>query len=108
MEDAALDALDALDDACRARLPREATLASPSSQGWCAGLFALVRGEVDCFLADRFQVWDHAPWILLVEEAGGRFTNRTGGHSGEHGGGLYSNGGLHRELLSAIGYPADD
>ena len=102
MEDALLDALD---DASRARLPPEATLAPPSSQGWCAGLIALVRGEVDCFLADRFQVWDHAPWILLVEEAGGRFTNRTGGHGAEQGGGLYSNDGLHSELLSAIGYP---
>lgn len=98
--------LDAVDDACRARLPPEATFALPRSQGWCSGLIALVRGEVDGFLADRFQVWDHAPWILLVEEAGGRFTNRPGGHGAGQGGGLYSNGRLHKELLSAIGYPA--
>jgi histidinol-phosphatase len=49
--------------------------------------------------------WDHAPWILLVEEAGGRFTDRTGGHGGDVGGGLYSNSGLHTELLAALGYP---
>lgn len=71
--------LDALDDASRARLPREAAVALPSSQGWCAGLIALVRGQVDCFFAECCQVWDHAPWILLVEEAGGRFTNPRAG-----------------------------
>ena len=96
--------LDALDDAARARLPQQATLAAASSIGWCGGLIGLVRGEVDGFLADRFQVWDHAPWILLVEEAGGRFTNRSGGSSAQQGGGLYSNAALHDELLATINW----
>jgi fructose-1,6-bisphosphatase/inositol monophosphatase family enzyme len=64
-----------------------------------------VRGEIDGFLAECCHVWDHAPWILLVQEAGGRFTDRTGGSSGGAGGGLYSNRALHAELLVAIGYP---
>jgi histidinol-phosphatase len=66
----------------------------------------LVRGEIDAFLAERYYAWDHAPWILLVEEAGGRFTDRTGGHASDQGGGLYSNAVLHSQLLASLHYPA--
>jgi histidinol-phosphatase len=93
--------LSALDDASRARLPPSATRppASPLP------LVELVRGEIEAFLVERYYIWDHAPWILLVEEAGGRFTDRTGGHQGNQGGGLYSNAALHSQLLSALHYP---
>ncbi|MBI4942648.1 MAG: hypothetical protein HY830_18060, partial [Actinobacteria bacterium] len=56
--------------------------------------------------AAGYHVWDHAPWILLVEEAGGRFSDRTGGRAGDRGGGLYSNAALHDPLLAHLGYPA--
>ncbi|UYM07522.1 inositol monophosphatase family protein [Solicola gregarius] len=52
-------------------------------------LVELVRGEVDGVLAEGFAAWDHAPWILLVQEAGGRFTDAVGGAAYERGGGLY-------------------
>lgn len=93
--------LATLDDASRARLPRSAALLSTSP----LPLVELVRGEVDGFLAECCHVWDHAPWVLIVEEAGGRFTDRTGGHAGDQGGGLYSNAHLHGELLAALKYP---
>jgi histidinol-phosphatase len=44
--------------------------------------------------------------VLLVEEAGGRFTDRTGGRASDRGGGLYSNARLHSELLASLHYPA--
>jgi histidinol-phosphatase len=93
---------DALDDASRARLPPSVarTPASPLP------LVELVRGEIDAFLVESFYIWDHAPWILLVEEAGGRFTDRRGGHAGDQGGGLYSNANLHSQLLTTLRYPA--
>lgn len=94
--------LDAVDAESRGRLPRDATLAPPSP----LGLIELVRGEIDGFLAECCHVWDHAPWILLVEEAGGRFTDRTGGRRGDRGGGVYSNADLHAELVRTLGYPA--
>lgn len=94
--------LDAAGAEQRARLPREATLAPPSP----LALVGLVRGEVDGFLAEGFHLWDHAPWILLVEEAGGRFTDRAGGGRGDRGGGLYSNADLHDRLLDHLGYSA--
>jgi histidinol-phosphatase len=68
-------------------------------------LIELVRGEVDAFLVERYHLWDHAPWILIVEEAGGRFTDPTGGRAGDRGGGLYSNATLHPHLLAALNYP---
>jgi histidinol-phosphatase len=68
-------------------------------------LVELVRGEIDAFLAEGFHIWDHAPWVLLAEEAGGRFTDRTGGRASDRGGGLYSNAGLHGQLLALLQYP---
>lgn len=94
--------LDALDDESRARLPPSASRAPASP----LPLVELVRGEIDAFLAERYHKWDHAPWVLLVEEAGGRFTDRTGGSASDQGGGLYSNAVLHRQLLALLHYPA--
>jgi histidinol-phosphatase len=94
--------LDALDDESRARLP----LGAARAPGSPLPLVELVRGEVDAFLAECCHIWDHAPWILLVEEAGGRFTDRTGGRAGDQGGGLYSNARLHDQLLASLHYPA--
>ncbi len=93
--------LDAVDDESRARLPQSATRAPGSP----LPLVELVRGQIDAFLAERFHTWDHAPWILLVEEAGGRFTDRTGGRASDQGGGLYSNAVLHSQLLASLHYP---
>lgn len=93
--------MDARDDVSRARLP-PSTARAPASP---LALVELVRGEIDAFLAECCHIWDHAPWILLVEEAGGRFTDRNGGHAGDEGGGLYSNANLHGQLLAALRYP---
>jgi histidinol-phosphatase len=94
--------VDALDGSSTARLP-PGVARPPASP---LPLVELVRGEVDAFLVERYHLWDHAPWILLVEEAGGRFTDRNGGRAGDQGGGLYSNANLHGQLLAALRYPA--
>ncbi|MGW3604216.1 inositol monophosphatase family protein [Micromonospora sp. NPDC005161] len=93
--------LDALDDASRARLPPGVAHAPASP----LPLVELVRGEIDAFLVERYHIWDHAPWISLVEEAGGRFTDRTGGQAGDQGSGLCSNANVHSQLLTALRYP---
>jgi histidinol-phosphatase len=93
--------LIALDNDSRARLS-SSTARLPSTP---LPLIELVRGEVDAFLVERYHQWDHAPWILIVEEAGGRFTDPTGGHAADQGGGLYSNANLHPQLLKALNYP---
>lgn len=67
-------------------------------------LVELVRGEIDAVLVECCQLWDHAPWVLLVEESGGLFTDPDGLGIGEHGG-LYSNAALHGPLLAHFGFP---
>lgn len=93
--------IEALDAASRARLAPG--VAHPPATP--LPLIEFVRGELDAFLVERYHIWDHAPWILLVEEAGGRFTNPTGTHTGDQGGGLYSNANLHPQLLTTLHYP---
>ncbi len=65
----------------------------------------LAAGRFDAFYAYEVNSWDVAGGLLLVEEAGGRFTNRTGGPYALHGPEplLVSNGKVHAELLSEFG-----
>lgn len=84
----------------RARLPLGCGVAPPSP----LPLVELVRGQIDGFVAEGFHLWDHEPWILLVQESGGRFTDRNGSNSGARGGGVYSNDSLHSGLVRSLGY----
>jgi histidinol-phosphatase len=88
-------------ESARSRLPSVCGSVAPSP----LPLVELVRGEIDAFVAEGFKLWDHAPWILLVEEAGGKFTDRDGTSEGDRGGGVYSNDALHRDLVASLGYP---
>lgn len=60
----------------------------------------LVEGRLDAVLGPGGAVWDHAPQVLLTLEAGGRYSDRAGGHRLDAGGGLYSNGRLHPALTA--------
>jgi histidinol-phosphatase len=85
-------------EAVAARLPKEAEI-----RNWRRlSLPEVIRGEIEAIYVDCCQVWDHAPWVLLVQEAGGRFTDHEGGHSPAKRGGLYSNEALHAALVEAI------
>ena len=61
-------------------------------------VIALVDGRIDVVLASGGQVWDHAPRVLLVAEAGGRSTDLEGGRRPDRGGGTYTNGHLDHEV----------
>ena len=89
-------------EATRTRLPMGCGVAPWSP----LALVELVRGEIDGFVAEGFHLWDHAPWILLVQESGGRFTDREGSASGDRGGGVYSNDFLHDDLVKSLSYPS--
>ena len=85
-------------DAIADHLPVEAEL-----RDWRRlSLPEVIRGEIEAFYVDCCQIWDHAPWVLLVEEAGGRFTDHGGGRSPAKRGGLYSNAAVHEALVGAI------
>lgn len=58
-----------------------------------------VDGAID---AIGVSVWDLAAVQVIVEEAGGRFSDRTGAERLDGGSAVSSNGYLHAELLAAV------
>lgn len=68
-------------------------------------VLALAEGRLEAVVATGGQVWDHAPQVLLVTEAGGRFTDPEGGQRPDRGGGIYSNGRLDTSALRAAAWP---
>jgi histidinol-phosphatase len=67
---------------------------------------AVARGTADIGWAARASVWDYASLSLIVEEAGGRFLDRSG--DGPLGGtGLSTNGLLHDQVLALTGADRD-
>lgn len=63
-------------------------------------VIALVEGRVDAVLAPAGELWDHAPQVLIVTEAGGRDTDRRGGNRPDARGGLYTIGRVDDELCA--------
>jgi histidinol-phosphatase len=59
----------------------------------------LLEGRLDGVLSEGGFEWDHAPGVVLLKEAGGRFTDPSGGERIDLRGGLYTNGHLHTQLL---------
>lgn len=65
--------------------------------------FALVfEGKAEAMLEVGVCTWDLAPMKIIVEEAGGRFTDLTGSNSVYTGSCLISNGLIHDELMSCL------
>jgi histidinol-phosphatase len=63
-------------------------------------ILELIEGRVDAVLSEGGFEWDHAPAVVLLEEAGGRFTDPRGGRRIDLRGGLYTNGHLDDQLLA--------
>jgi histidinol-phosphatase len=61
----------------------------------------VVAGTADLVVMPG-RVWDHAPYLLLLEEAGGRYRDRDGGRRLDLGTALYSNGHLDTEIESFL------
>ena len=62
----------------------------------------LLRGRCDAVIEPEANLWDLAPLKILVEEAGGRFTNLLGEDTAAGGSALATNGRLHDEILRWI------
>lgn len=63
-----------------------------------AGLM-VAAGRLEGFLLCGGGAWDVAPLALLVEEAGGTFTDGSGGRAYDSGVALFTNGDVHDALL---------
>lgn len=63
----------------------------------------LADGAVDVVTEPIAAEWDLAPLIVIVEEAGGRFTDRSGVRTVSGGNAVATNGLLHDEVLTVVG-----
>ena len=77
--------------------------ASARSYGDLANQGMVLDGRAEIALECEVQLWDVAPIKILVEEAGGRFTNLDGEATLSGDGFITSNGLLHDEALAAFG-----
>ena len=62
----------------------------------------VAEGVVDAAAEPEVSLWDLAPLVVLVEEAGGRFTDLHGRRGPAGGSALSSNGLLHDEILTTL------
>lgn len=65
---------------------------------------AVAAGHLDMCIWFCGDVWDHAAPSLIVEEAGGRFSDHAGGHRLDTRTAVYSNGLHHDEVLAVLNH----
>lgn len=65
----------------------------------------VAEGAIDIAFEPVVAWWDMAPILVIVEEAGGRFTNLAGEARADGGSGVSTNGVLHGEVLASL-YPS--
>jgi histidinol-phosphatase len=79
-------------------LGAEAALVEPTMD--C--VLEVAAGRLDVAICGASSPWDLAPGAILVEEAGGRFTDPAGGRRLDMGEGWYSNGLLHEAVRASL------
>lgn len=78
------------------------TAAQARGYGDLAGCAMVLTGRAEAFVEAGVQIWDIAPLKILVEEAGGRFTDLAGVATHTSGGCVASNGLVHEHVLRAL------
>ena len=81
-------------------LARRAWRACAFSDFWAHMLVA--EGALDAAVEAKLAPWDNAPLIVIVEEAGGRFTDLQSNARIDGGSGVSTNGLLHDAVLEAL------
>lgn len=87
-------------------LDRLAALALGAQAARCygdlAGCALVLRGQAEAWVEAGVQIWDLAPLQILVEEAGGTFTDLDGKPTHASGSCVASNGLVHAHVLRAL------
>ncbi len=87
-------------------LDRVGGLATTCSTARCygdlAGCALVIRGQAEAWVEAGVQIWDIAPLQILIEEAGGRFTDLSGKPTHASGSCVASNGLVHEHVLGAL------
>jgi len=66
-------------------------------------ILRVVLGDLDALVDVAGAPWDHAPFAILVEEAGGQYSDIEGNRTVRGGTVVYSNGAGHDELCRIVG-----
>jgi histidinol phosphatase-like enzyme (inositol monophosphatase family) len=91
------------------RLVRLTSLAR--TWGDCYGHILVATGRAEIMVDPILSPWDAAPFVTILQEAGGRFTDLHGGARLDGGSGVSTNGVLHEqvlEILSGTGDPTGE
>jgi histidinol-phosphatase len=78
------------------------TCARARCHGDLAGFAMVLAGRAEVWVEAGVQIWDLAPMTVLVEEAGGRFTDLSGRPTIASGNCIVSNGALHEHVIEAL------
>jgi histidinol-phosphatase len=78
------------------------TCASSRCYGDLAGCALLLQGKAEAWVEAGVKIWDLGPLKVLVEEAGGRFTDLSGKATVASGACVASNGLVHDHVLAAL------
>ncbi|MGH9897317.1 MAG: inositol monophosphatase family protein, partial [Pyrinomonadaceae bacterium] len=70
--------------------------------GDCYGHVLVATGRAEMMLDPVMNVWDCAPLITILEEAGGRFTDWSGNRSIRGGSAVSTNGNLYGSVMREI------
>jgi histidinol-phosphatase len=83
------------------RLVRETSLAR--TWGDCYGHILVATGRAEIMIDPILAPWDAAPFVPILSEAGGMFTDLSGKARLDGGSGISTNGLLHKEVLAFLG-----
>lgn len=74
------------------------------ARGWsdCYGHYLVATGRAEVMIDPYMSVWDNAPLLPIVEEAGGRFSSIEGARTIHGGNAVSTNGLLHDAVLAAL------
>ena len=70
--------------------------------GDCYGHALVATGRAEVMVDPIMNVWDCAPFLPIIKEAGGRFTSRNGEATIHGGSAIATNGVLHEEVLRVL------
>ena len=70
--------------------------------GDCYGYLMVATGRAEVMVDPMAALWDLAPLLPIVEEAGGRFTDWQGRRTIHSGQAIATNGILHDEVLAIV------
>lgn len=79
-----------------------ATCARTRCHGDLAGFAMVLNGQAEAWIEAGVQIWDIAPMKILLEEAGGVFTDLDGSPTIASGHCVASNGPVHEHVLSVV------